>query len=244
MIIENEYEVLGFRQIEFHFNEKRAIVIFPSEANDNGKVVLKTEYFEAFPDLQMQFVKRGYTLIYLENTNRWGTDCDINDQYKFINYIAKEFGKENSAITIGMSCGGLIAVNLCAKYPESVNALYLDAPVLNFLSFPAKMGIGYDISEEAWKEFEGIYHITKSELLTYRNHPMDKLPILLNNNKKIYLVYGDSDHIVPFSENGLYLENYYKENGGKIIVEKKEGVGHHPHGPLNCDVVIDFLEKE
>ena len=243
MEIENEYTNSGFRQLEFRFKGKKAIIILPDESNDNGKMVLKTEYFGAFPDLQIQFVRRGYTFIFVENRNRWGTDSEIDDQYEFINYVSKELGKENSVITIGMSCGGLISVKLCAKYPDAVKALYLDAPVMNFLSIPARFGNAYEVTDGMWEEFYDAYHMTKTELLTYREHPIDMVPFLLEHKKRIYLTYGDSDHVVPYEENGLYLEKFYRENGGEIKTEKKVGVGHHPHGPSDPDLVINYFEN-
>ena len=63
---------------------------------------------------------------------------------------------------------------------------------------------------------------TISEMLSYRDHPFDKLPILLKNNLPIVLVAGDSDGVVPYSENGVLVEKYYTENGGNIKVFIKE----------------------
>jgi hypothetical protein len=60
------YENQGFEQIEFTFLSKKCIVILPKEANRNGKAILKTEYFGAFPSLQMEFVRQGYTLLFIE----------------------------------------------------------------------------------------------------------------------------------------------------------------------------------
>ena len=47
-----------------------------------------------------------------------------------------------------MSCGGMHAVYIAAKYPEYVSLLYLDAPVLNLLSCPCGIGVeGNDMYE-------------------------------------------------------------------------------------------------
>ena len=140
-----------------------------------------------------------------------------------------------------MSCGGLIASKFAAKYPECVSALYLDAPVMNLLSCPAGLG---KANNEMLSEFIEATGMDLSQLICYREHPIDKMHLLLENNLPIMLVYGDSDDIVPYVENGAILEKYYRENGGTIIAIGKEGCGHHPHGlPDDCTPIIEFVEK-
>ena len=100
MEIVAEYKYDGFRHIEFYFKNKKCIVIsLEDESKINGKTILKTEYFGAFPDLQNEMVRRGYTLIFIENRNRWGTPEQIEDQYEFINYVSGELGISNKVTT-------------------------------------------------------------------------------------------------------------------------------------------------
>ena len=79
-------------------------------------------------------------------------------------------------------------------------------------------------------------------MLSYRDHPFDKLHILIENSIPIVLVAGDSDSVVPYSENGVLVERYYKEKGGNIKVFIKEGCDHHPHGLENVKIVADIIE--
>ena len=57
------------------------------------------------------------------------------------------------------------------------------------------------------------------------------------------MVYGDSDDIVPYDENGAILEKFYRENGGEILAIGKNGCGHHPHGLEDPTPIIEFVEK-
>ena len=66
---------------------------------------------------------------------------------------------------------------------------------------------------------------------------------MLKNNIPILLVAGDSDGVVPYSENGILVEKYYKENGGNIQVFIKPGCDHHPHGLEDPTPIIEFVEK-
>ena len=241
-----EYRYDGIYHLEVEFKGKKGIALMPEDkSRRNGKAVLKTEYFGAFPDLQNEFVRRGYTLLFIENRNRWGTPCEIEDQYEFVRYITGELGIECGVITLGMSCGGMMSVLLAAKHPEIIKGLYLDAPVMNFLSCPARLGNAPDVTDGMWQEFEGAWGMTKSELLTFRGHPIDYFPKLIENKIKIYMAYGDCDKTVPYEENGIALERAYKEAGldSLLYIDKKVGVDHHPHGPSDIDFAIKYFEK-
>lgn len=239
-----KYNCDGYTQIEFEFMGKKAIVLLPEESKKNGKTIFKTEYFGAFPALQLEFVRRGYTMIFVSNRNRWGTDGELADQHEFINFCAKEFDISSKVITIGMSCGGMMSVLLAAKYPDSIEALYIDAPVMNFLSCPANLGDAPDVLDSMWTEFENAWGMTKRELLLFRGHPIDMIPVLVKNKVKIYMAYGDSDKTVPYEENGIALERAYKEAGltELLYIDKKVGADHHPHGPSDIDFAIKYFE--
>lgn len=242
-----EYKYDGLCQIEFYFKSKKCIAVFcEDESKRNGKTILKTEYFSAFPSLQNEMVKRGYTLIFIENRNRWGTPEQIEDQYEFIKYASGVLGISDRVTTIGMSCGGMISIHLASRHPEVIDCLYLDAPVMNYLSCPARLGDACDVTDGMWEEFENAWHMTKSELLTFRGHPIDELDPLAKNKIRIYMAYGDSDKTVPYHENGIALEKFYYEKGldDLIFIDKKEGVDHHPHGPSDIDAAIKFIENK
>ena len=139
-----------------------------------------------------------------------------------------------------MSCGGLIASKFAAKYPECVSALYLDAPVMNLLSWPAGFG---KANNEMLPEFLEATGMGLSQLICYREHPIDKMQLLLENKIPVILLYGDSDNIVPYEENGAVLEKYYRENGGIIVSIGSVNCAHHPHGLDDNTPIIEFAEK-
>lgn len=241
-----EYKYDDLLHIEFDFKGKKAIaVMLADESKRNRKTVFKTEYFGAFPNLQNEFVRRGYTLIFLENRNRWGTDSEIDDQIEFIDYASSELNISNKVITIGMSCGGMMSILIASKSPKHIQGLYIDAPVVSFLSCPARLGKASDVHEGMWQEFETAWKMTKSQLLTFSGHPFNKIDKLIENKIRIYMAYGDSDKTVPYEENGIAIERAYKENGIEYLLylDKKIGVDHHPHGPSSIDNVINFFEN-
>ncbi|MBQ7792369.1 MAG: alpha/beta hydrolase [Clostridia bacterium] len=236
----------GFRRIDFDFEGREVIVVFADEANRTEKWMLKTEYFDAFPETEIALMKRGYNLVYLKNLHRLGKEEDYDKKFALSKFLKEEYGFSEKCVCVGMSCGGLHAVHLAARYPEMIACLYLDAPVMNLLSWPLRLGNPARTAEEkihGTMEFYEATGMTISEAICFRDHPMDRMPALLRNNIPVILVSGDSDMTVRYEENGARLEKYYKENGGIIEVHIKPGGDHHPHGLPDCKPIVDFIEK-
>ena len=230
----------GFRRIDFLFKGREAVLVFPQRANESKNWLLKTEYFGAFPNLEIEMLKGGWHLAFIKNVTRWCLDEDLELKRDFANFLREEYGLYEKCVPVGMSCGGLIACKLAAKYPHLISALYLDAPVMNLLSCPADIGIA---KGGLFEEFTSATGMTLSELICYREHPIDKMDILLEHNIPVVLVYGDADEIVPYSENGALLCRYYTERGGEILAIGKPGCAHHPHGLDDNTPIVEFIEK-
>ncbi len=232
----------GYKRLDFTFEDRQAILVFPNNRG-NGKWACKTEYFGAFPALESDLLARGFHLAYIKNKNRWGTDEDCKMRARFANFISDTYKLDKKFVPIGMSCGGLHAVNFASRYPGYVSVLYLDAPVMNLLSCPMGFGEGNALGsgDSGWRELVDAYGFTLSELLTYREHPIDRIPVLVKNKIPVAIVYGDSDTTVPYKENGKVLVEAYKKAELPLFVEGKEGCEHHPHGLENRKELLEFI---
>lgn len=239
MLWQNEFECE-----EFEFDGRPAKIIYPPKGTKNGKWMLKTEYFGAFPELEKQMLRRGYHLAYLKARERCGTDTETAAKVEFIKYISEKYELSSKCIPIGMSCGGLQAIKLAGMSPESVSVLYLDAPVVNFMSWPFGLGnCPMWTDEKVKKELLDAYGLTMSTFISFREHPLDKLPILIENRIPAVLVYGDSDLSVPYEENGKLVRDAYEKTDIPFAAFCKPGCGHHPHALPDNTPVIEFLEK-
>ena len=229
----------GFRRLDFVFEDKNALLICPNEDTEEKKWLLKTEYFGAFPGFEICMVEKGYYLAHVNNTTRWCFEEDTHRQARFAKFLVDEFGLAKKCMPVGMSCGGMQAVYLAAKYPQIVAAMYLDAPVLNLLSCPC--GIG-DATNELYSEFVSATGWTVSDMINYRSHPIDYVDNLVKNQIPVFLIAGDSDIIVPYHENGKYLADKYKSISGfcEII---KAGCNHHPHGLEDNTPLVEFAKR-
>ena len=229
----------GYEGVSFTF-EGRACRLIKPKCAPNGKWAVKTEYGDAFPATEVEMLSRGWHVAFQSNVTRWATKEDIAQKARFIRFVAEEFDLPARVSTVGMSCGGLIATTLAETYPELVDVLYIDAPVLNLLSCPCDLGIS---ESHLFDEFHRVTGLSKIDMLSYRDHPIDKMDVLIKNDIPVVLVVGDSDPVVPYVENGAILEKYYKENGGRIRVWVKPGCAHHPHGLTGEEaLVVDTIE--
>ena len=228
----------SYQQDFFVFQGKRARVVLPDHEG-NGKWAIKTEYFGAFPEAEIELLHRGWHIAYIENDNRWAEQNDLIRKCEFIEFISARYDLNKKCAAVGMSCGGLFAIKAAAMRPDLFGALYLDAPVMNLLSCPCGLGLG----KSFFDEYYSCTGRTISELLNYRENPVDLMYILADKHIPIILVAGDSDTVVPYCENGLFLERYYRSRNETIEVHIKEGCDHHPHGMADPAVIADFLEK-
>ena len=240
----------GFRRLDFTFEGREAILVCPptsgEEAAGSGSHwMLKTEYFDAFPDLELELVRRGYYLAYIKNINRWGLPEDLHAKKRFRDFLVKEFGLNEKCIPIGMSCGGLFGIKLAGLYPEMVSVLYVDAPVVNILSM-LDMGTPENVCTIRAEEIYEALGKNRSEMISYRDHPLDYLPKLVAERIPVCLVYGGADTVVLPGENAELIKKAYSETDIPFLWFMKEGLNHHPHAlqglsPDEQSQVIEFL---
>lgn len=234
----------GFECDEFIFEGHEASVVKPRVKSLNPTLILKTEYRNAFPETEIALLNRGCYVAFIINDNRWGTDPDLDRKARFVRFVSEKYSLSSKCVPVGMSCGGLIAIKFAAKYPKLVSCLYVDAPVVNYMSCPCGFGIGERTDDENFTEILtalGMQSI--SELLYYRETPQDKILELIKNKIPVVLVAGDSDIIVPYVENGILLEQAYKEADLPIDIFIKKGCNHHPHGLDDPTPVVDIIMK-
>ena len=108
----------GYERLDFLFEGRKAIVVLPKEKDARGRWMLKTEYFGAFPSFELEMLSRGWGLAHIKNSTRWVNPGDIEAKKPFCDFLQREFGFAKKCLPVGMSCGGLIAINFAAKYPD------------------------------------------------------------------------------------------------------------------------------
>ena len=233
----------GFEQQDFEFDGKKATVVIPDIKVESPVLAIKTEYWNAFPEVETELLKKGFYLCFIENDSRWGGDIDLDRKAEFVKFVTDKYSLSPKCVPVGMSCGGLIAIKFAAKYPDLVACIYVDAPVLNYMSCPCGFGVGDACCEDFPEIFDALGLKNISELICYTDMPMHRLPDLVASRIPAVMVAGGSDKTVPYGENGILLEKAYKENGIDLEVFIKPGCGHHPHGLPDPKPIADFISN-
>ena len=234
-------EYPGFRSEDFLFEGHEATVVFPAEETKCGGLALKTEYQEHFLEAaELPLLRLGYHVCFIKNDNRFGQPEDLDRKARFVRYLQEKYGLRKKCVPVGFSCGGMIGIYFAERYPELVSCLYIDAPVVNFMSWPCHFSRE---NPNPWLEeiLPALGLKNLAELMAYREMPLDKIPSLLKKNIPLVMVSGDSDTTVPYNENGFFIERAYKDAKLPIEVYIKPGGNHHPHGLPDPKPVIDFI---
>lgn len=217
--------------INLTFNGFEATVIRPE--HPNGKWIWKTEFLYAFDKAEQELVKLGYTRVYYKICDMYGSERAVRLMHDFREFIVKEFDLSEKCVLFGFSRGALYAFNFARAYPEYVDKIYLDAPVLDVRTWPHKGAQRDELCRE--------YSISEDMLDDYPANPVKNFAELFSHGIPLLLVAGDSDDIVPFDKNGERMAEYCRENGIGITCIVKPGCNHHPHSLEDVTPIIDFV---
>lgn len=228
--MKNKANFHGFEMDEFEYDSTKGIVVKPNK-KPNGMIAFKTEYWDAFPELEIELLKLGFHLIYVKNFTRLANKADCARKAKFVDYVSNKYGLDRKCVLVGMSCGGAQAVNFASYYPDYVSCLVIDAPVLNFLDFPGR----YNKYEKIWKkEFTVAYpNVKRSDVFALEENPINNVPKLIEHRFPVIMLYGTEDTTVDYLVNGKLMEEAYEDHKELLTVIPRVCQGHHPHGLLD-----------
>ena len=220
--------------IKFQFNGYEATVIRPE--NPNGKWVWKTEFLYAFDGAERELLSHGYTRVYYAIRDKYGSYQAVRLMHEFHKHVVKEFDLEEKCVLFGFSRGGLYAFNYALFYPECVDKIYLDAPVLDMRSWPPRDS---ENREQVYAEF----NLTPETIESFKGHPVHNFAEFFSHGIPLLLVAGDADEIVPLDENSEKMIEFCKSNNIDITYYVKPGCKHHPHSLEDVTPIVDFVEK-
>jgi len=215
-------------------------IVVPKEVADGKPWVWRAIFFGHEPQFDIAMLNKGYHVVYCDVAGLLGSPEAVKRWNEFYNYLRFEHLFADRAVLEGMSRGGLIVYNWAAANPEKVAAIYGDAPVMDFKSWPGGKGNGAG-SPGDWKNCLKVYGLTETEALSYKGNPLDNLEPLAKAGIPIIHVVGDADDVVPVAENTAIAEARYRAMGGIFKVIHKPGVGHHPHSLKDPSPIVDFV---
>ena len=216
----------------FEFGGHTATVILPDAPN--GKWVWKTEFLYAFDSAECALLEQGYTRVYYKVSNRYGSYAAVRLMKRFYDFVKEKYDLADKCALFGFSRGGLYAFNFALFYPEAVDKVYLDAPVLDLRAWPWE-----DSPEQA--EMLSEYSLTKETLATFGGNPIENLEEYFSLGIPTLLVAGGADEVVPFSENAGRMIDFCRERGIDLPAIVKPECKHHPHSLEDVTPILDFI---
>lgn len=225
-----------------HFHGLEVTVVDPVDSACGKPWVWRTEFFGAFPSVDLEMLRRGYAVVHLAIPDRFGGAGALREMEAFQTWLVEEEQLSPKAVLFGFSRGGLYALHYAAQYPTRVAALYLDAPVVDVRSWPGGKGVGEGSSAD-WEKCLTEYGMTEETVGSYELLMRESIRAITEARLPLALVAGDADKVVPYTENGVLLEEAYCREGVPYLCILKPGVGHHPHSLEDPTPVADFLTK-
>jgi len=233
-------EFHSFARYDFEFEGRRAIVVAPKRAAPGMPWVWRARFFGHEPQADIEMLKRGWHVAYADVAGLFGAPKAVEHWNRFYRHVTTRWGFHPRPALEGMSRGGLIIYNWAKANPDKVTAIYGDAPVCDFKSWPGGKGSGKG-SPKAWQQCLQAWGFTEAEALKAPVNPIDGLEPLAKAGVPLLHVVGDADEVVPVAENTAILERRYRALGGSIKVIHKPGVGHHPHSLKDPKPIVDFF---
>lgn len=236
------FEWHGFSARKGELAGFRLNIIHPPEEKPGRPWIWKTEFLDAFPNADIELVRRGFHLVHLEVFDHFGCPQAVAFGDILHAFVTARFGLATKTALLGMSRGGLWAYNWAAKNPEKVALIYGDNPVCDIKSWPGGLGIGPG-QAESWQKCLAVYGFTEEQARSWAGNPVDHLEILARAGVPILHVIGDADEIVPVSENSNRVRDRYLALGGRFEEIVKRGGLHHPHGLEDPAAIVHFFEQ-
>ena len=222
------------KEMTWTFNGYNVYVERPEKPN--GKWIWKTEFFHAFDAAERKLLDMGYTRVYYSISAKYGSYNAIRLMHEFHKHIIKELDLCEKPSLFGFSRGGLYAFNYTLFYPEWVEKVYLDAPVLDMRTWPLHP------SKER-NEVYAEYGLNEETIGTFGGHPVENLPEYFSLRIPTLLVAGGADEVVPYEANSKKMIDYCEANGIPLTYFVKPECLHHPHSLEDVTPIIKFIEE-
>lgn len=236
------FNFYGFHGYTFEFNGRQAKVVIPKYTAKDKPWIWRARFWGHEPQVDIALLERGFHLVYCDVSELFGNEEALNLWDRFYLFLTQA-GLAPKSVMEGLSRGGFYLYRWVAKYPQRVQAIYADAPVLDIKSWPGGQGTGKG-SPQDWEIFKTDFQLKDDKsALTFKGNPVNLTREIIRANCPILHVVGDADDIVPVSENTALFEKKMKKRNHPIRVIHKKGIGHHPHSLQNPQPIVEFILK-
>lgn len=222
---------------EFTVEGKAAFVLKPCVSTIRGWVWYAPTRGRDLPDdlddlLITRLRNAGLAVAGVDVGDFYGSPAGLQVFNSFYQKMTTEHGFDPKPTLLGRSRGGLEVMGWARSNADKVRGFAGVYPVLNLASFPGL--------EQASVQ----YGVTPTELqaMLPTVNPIETYAPLVAQRVPVYIIHGDSDAVVPFSQNGAIYQQRYAAAGGTITVKVAPGEGHSAWpGFWNGDEIFNFI---
>lgn len=212
----------GGHRIQFDFNGHTAWLVEPDAPAPDRVWFWTMQWVDAYVSEtgRDKLVQRGLYHVHLDVHELRANDEGLAELGKFQDYLVKELGFARKARLVGMSWGGFYSIRYTARFPDRVDRIYLDAPLMNVYTRPSE-----DLGP--W-----LATMTTAGGVDDPEQPINMAPAIVAAKVPIFLVYGGADvDVVPKDNCEIFISRYQAAGGAFDAVDLDPTRGHHPHGP-------------
>ncbi len=230
----------GYKILDSSLNGRNYKIVFPEKPNENRDWIWRARFWGYEPQTDLALIEQGFHVAYIDVGGLFGNEEAIVIWDAFYKTMVEEYYLNQKVVLEGLSRGGLILYNWANRIVEKVACIYGDAPVCDFKSWPMGFGVSSG-SEEAWKTCLEQYQFTVEQAMAFNGNPVDHMENIAMAKVPILHVIGDTDEVVPVSENTGRLKERLIELDWDMRILHKPGVGHHPHSLKDPKPIVDFI---
>jgi lysophospholipase L1-like esterase/pimeloyl-ACP methyl ester carboxylesterase len=230
----------GFELFTFQTNGLSCKVAVPDTVAAGRPWIWRARFWDHEPGPDLALLSNGFHVAYVDVAGLYGAPQALARFDAFYEFLTLSYGFDRRAVLEGMSRGGLVVFNWAAQNTDKVLCIYADAPVCDFKSWPGGYGEGAG-SPSDWISLKNAYGFaTDLDALNYSGNPVDTVHLLATAGIPLLHVVGDTDAVVPVSENTAIMEMRCEALDGLINVIHKPGVSH-VHGLDDPAPIVDFI---
>ena len=219
---------------------RNCLLVIPKAAAPGNPWIWRMEFFDHAPQGDLMLLGRGFQLAYMDVQNMYGAPVALDHMDQFYAWLTGVRALASKTVLEGFSRGGLFAFNWAARNPDKVAAIYVDAPVCDFKSWPGGKG-KCSVAADNWELCKQVYGLTEEQALAYKLNPVDNLGPLAKAGIPILSVCGETDHVVAIEENTLVVKERFEKLGGSFTLIAKPFCDHHPHSLPDPAKIVNFV---
>lgn len=229
----------GYQCADFKIRGRECKVVKPKQAAQGKPWIWRTRFWAHESQTDIALLEHGFHLVYCDVAELMGNKEALSIWSDFYKLLTKA-GLSKKSTMEGMSRGAMYSFCWSAAYPDRVNCVYVDNPLLDcrYLADRPQEDLG-----EMTKDFMAAYNLkTKDDIRSFKGNPTDKVKDIVKGKYPILILSADQDEAVSPVQVTLFEEKV-KAQGGDITVMVKKGFKHHPHSFPNPAPIVNFILK-